>query len=165
MLHGRLLPFTDAAHTLGTSNWRWSALWATDGTINTSDLRQKKNIKPLSYGLEDLMKIETLTFNWKNMANKDTKIGFSAQNLLEVLPEVVKTHELVTVDEETGREELRPVGNLGVYYSDIIPVTVKAIQELKNEVDILKIENKELKQQLSIIKQLEQRLNDIENKN
>ena len=165
MLHGRLLPFTDAAHSLGTSNWRWSALWATDGTINTSDLRQKKNIKPLSYGLDDLMKIETITFKWKNMANKDTKIGFSAQNLLEVLPEVVKTHELVTVDEETGREELRPVGNLGVYYSDIIPVTVKAIQELKNEVDSLKEENKTLKQQLSVIKQLEQRLKTLESKN
>ncbi len=165
MIHGNLLPYDDAVRSLGTSSWRWASLWATDGTINTSDIRQKKNIKPLSYGLDDIMKIETITFNWKNMPNKDKKIGFSAQNLLNVLPEVVKTHELVTVDEETGKQELKPVKNLGVYYSDIIPVTVKAIQELKNEVDTLKAENKALKQQIAIIKQLEQRINTLEKKN
>lgn len=163
MLHGRLLPFDDNVRSLGTSNWRWQALWAGDGTINTSDLRQKKNIKPLEYGLDELMKIETLTFNWKKSSNPATKIGFSAQNLLEVLPEVVVTEESVTIDEKTGAEEMRPVSNLGVYYSDIIPVTVKAIQELNTEVITLKEENKILRAKLKKLETLEARILALEN--
>lgn len=165
MLHGRLLPFDDNVRSLGTSNWRWQALWAGDGTINTSDLRQKKNIKPLEYGLEELMQVETLTFNWKKSSNPATKIGFSAQNLLEVLPEVVVTEESVTIDEETGAEEMRPVTNLGVYYSDIIPVTVKAIQELNTKIETLKTENTILKEKLSRLEQLEARILALENNN
>ena len=158
MLHGRLLPYDDNARSLGTSNWRWQSLWAVDGTINTSDLRQKKNIKPLEYGLDKLMQIETITYKWKDATNQATKIGFSAQNLLETIPEVVVTEESVTIDEETGAEEMRPVTNLGVYYSDIIPVTVKAIQELNTKVKKLEAENSNLKQQLSKLEQLEARL-------
>ncbi|RED44382.1 endosialidase-like protein [Winogradskyella eximia] len=158
MLHGRLLPYDDNARSLGTSNWRWQSLWAVDGTINTSDLRQKKNIKPLEYGLDKLMQVETITYKWKDATNQATKIGFSAQNLLETIPEVVVTEESVTIDEETGAEEMRPVTNLGVYYSDIIPVTVKAIQELNTKVETLEAENKNLKQQLSKLEQLEARL-------
>ena len=158
MLHGRLLPYDDNARSLGTSNWRWQSLWAVDGTINTSDLRQKKNIKPLKYGLEKLMQIETITYKWKDATNQATKIGFSAQNLLETIPEVVVTEESVTIDEETGAEEMRPVTNLGVYYSDIIPVTVKAIQELNTKIKTLEAENKNLKHQLNKLEQLEARL-------
>ncbi|GAB4154841.1 MAG: hypothetical protein Tsb0033_03370 [Winogradskyella sp.] len=167
MLHGRLLPFDDNVRSLGTSNWRWQALWAGDGTINTSDLRQKKNIKPLEYGLEELMQVETLTFNWKKSSNPATKIGFSAQNLLKVLPEVVVTEEPVTINEETGAEEMRPVTNLGVYYSDIIPVTVKAIQELNTKIETLEAENSILKRKLSRLEQLEARIMalEINNKN
>jgi len=164
MLHGRLLPFDDGSRSLGTSNWRWQSLWAVDGTINTSDLRQKKNIKPLQYGLDQLMQVETLTYNWKESTNQATKIGFSAQNLLDVLPEVVATEESVTLDEETGAEEMRPVGNLGVYYSDIIPVTVKAIQQLNTKVETLEAENKSLKQQLNSLAQIEARLLALEDK-
>jgi len=164
MLHGRLLPFDDNVRSLGTSNWRWQSLWAGDGTINTSDLRQKKNIKPLQYGLDELMQVETVTFNWKKSANPATKIGFSAQNLLSVLPEVVVTEEAVTIDEETGAEAMRPVKNLGVYYSDIIPVTVKAIQELNHKIETLEAENLTLKQQLNKLQSLEARLLALENK-
>ncbi|WP_405573776.1 tail fiber domain-containing protein [Winogradskyella sp. Asnod2-B02-A] len=164
MLHGRLLPYDDNARSLGTSNWRWQSLWAVDGTINTSDLRQKKNIKPLEYGLEKLMQVETITYKWKDATNQATKIGFSAQNLLETIPEVVVTEESVTIDEETGAEEMRPVTNLGVYYSDIIPVTVKAIQELNTKLETLEAENKNLKQQLSKLEQLEARLLALEEK-
>lgn len=163
MLHGRLLPYDDNVRSLGTSNWRWQSLWAGDGTINTSDLRQKKNIKPLQYGLDELMQIETLTFNWKKSSNPSTKIGFSAQNLLEVLPEVVITEESITIDEVTGAEEMRPVANLGVYYSDIIPVTVKAIQELNTKVKTLEEENALLRQQLNQLQQIEARLKALEN--
>lgn len=162
MIHGRLLPFDDNVRSLGTSNWRWQALWAGDGTINTSDLRQKKNIKPLEYGLKELMQVETLTFNWKTSSNPATKIGFSAQNLLEILPEVVVTEESVTIDEETGAEEMRPVTNLGVYYSDIIPVTVKAIQELNKKIETLETENTILKDKLSRLEAIEARLLAVE---
>ena len=60
------------------------------------------------------------------------------------MPEVVQTHSWVAADEEGNYKRVENK-NLGVYYSDIIPVTVKAIQEqqemikaLKAEIEILK---------------------------
>ncbi|MEI7508805.1 MAG: tail fiber domain-containing protein [Flavobacterium sp.] len=150
--------------TLGTSNHRWSSVYAQNGTINTSDARMKKDINPLSYGLNELMKLKPVSFKWKN--NKigkttipenleETKIGFLAQDLLTVIPEVVKTHDWRITDEkqpEIYNYVENP--NLGVMYSDIIPVVVKAVQEQQVQIEELKTEIKQLKIQNDLLKKV-----------
>ncbi|MFC0603789.1 tail fiber domain-containing protein [Winogradskyella pulchriflava] len=164
MMDANFIPFNDDDDGLGFSNFRWTALWATDGTINTSDLTLKKDIKPLNYGLEQIMNVETITYKWKNGKTDDTKIGFSAQNLQQILPEVVRDYDLVKPDEKGSKPVKVPSSVLGVYYSDIIPVTVKAIQELNTKIEKLEAENLTLKQQLSKLQQLEERLLALENR-
>jgi hypothetical protein len=141
-------------NTLGASSRRWGAVYATNGVITTSDIRYKKNIKPLQYGLNEIMKLETISYNWRdNTVGKTTipdnltkkKIGFSAQQLLEVLPEVVQTHSWTTSDEEGNYKRIKNE-KLGVYYSDVIPVAVKAIQEQQEQIQTLKSEVSELKE-------------------
>lgn len=164
MMDANLIPFNDNDDSLGFSGYRWTSLWATNGTINTSDLTLKKDIKPLDYGLDQLMNVETITYKWKDGKTDDTKIGFSAQNLQQILPEVVRDYDLVKPDEK-GSEAVKVQSSvLGVYYSDIIPVTVKAIQELNAKVEKLEAENLTLKQQLSKLQLLEERLLALENK-
>ena len=147
-------------NTLGKTNRRWGAVYATNGVITTSDMNLKTNVQPLTYGLKELLKLNTITYNWKNyklgkttipLEKQEKKIGFSAQQLLEILPEVVQTHSWVPVNENGDYKEVKNE-HLGVNYSDIIPVTVKAIQEqqaqieeLKKEIDELKLLIKELK--------------------
>ena len=130
---GTLIPSYDTGFSLGTSDTRWIRVWAFDGTINTSDRRDKTNIASLNYGLNEIMKLEPISFNWKSKPNQDKKLGLIAQDLLKVIPEVVKTHDDVSDKDDLTKTKRVEIDRMGVYYSDLIPVLVKAIQELKEE--------------------------------
>ncbi|MEP0265923.1 tail fiber domain-containing protein [Dokdonia sp.] len=123
-----LFPDNDGAFNLGNSSFRWNAVWSQDGTINTSDRREKENIRDLNYGLTEVLQLDPVRFQWKNNPQQGEKLGLIAQDLLKVIPEVVKTHEFVSVDEE-GTLQKKELDRLGVYYSDLIPVLIKAVQE------------------------------------
>lgn len=133
----------DLLRSLGLQNRRWKEVWAADGTINTSDAREKSNIKSISYGLDALMKLRPVIFNWTERPEYGTKLGLIAQELETVIPEVVanpaRTPSLLSEPGETG--EMR----LGVYYSDLIPVLIKAIQEQQLMIEELKAEVSSLK--------------------
>lgn len=141
---------TSFGESIGASSKRWASIYANNGVIQTSDVRFKKNIKPLQYGLNEIIQLNTITYNWKENKigntkipenQQPTKIGFSAQELLQVIPEVVETHTWVPTDEKGNYKRIENE-KLGVNYSEIIPVLVNAIKELKTEVDSLKNELK-----------------------
>lgn len=147
--HPRIDQTSSIGASLGSSSKRWARLYANDGVIQTSDMRYKTNVKPLTYGLAEIVKLNTISYNWKEnkIGNKtlavqeqETKIGLSAQQLLKVIPEVVKTHSWVPVDEDGNYKHIKNE-KLGVNYSEIIPVLINAIQELKQEIDTLKNNN------------------------
>jgi hypothetical protein len=62
---GSVTPASDNTVTLGQSSRRWTAVWSVDGTINTSDKRLKKNIRPVNKGLETVMQLNPVRFQWK----------------------------------------------------------------------------------------------------
>lgn len=132
---------------IGSSSLRWDDVYATNGTIQTSDRRDKTAISNTSYGLAEVMKLNPVTFKWKNRENEPFKIGLIAQDVYEVIPEVVKTHDYRVIDDMTGETELVENERLGIYYSDLIPVLINAIKE-----------------QQSTIKSLEERINFLESK-
>jgi len=125
---GSFVPSFDDGWELGTPSVRWMDIWAADGTINTSDARDKKNIRALDYGLKEIMRLRPVKFNWKNEDKPDDKLGLIAQDLQKVLPEVVRDFEYAT-NLQTGKKEKMPATHLGVMYADIIPVLIKAMQE------------------------------------
>lgn len=149
-------------NTLGKTNRRWGAVYATNGVITTSDMNLKTNVKELTYGLNEILKLKTITYNWKNyklgnttipLNKQERKIGFSAQQLLQIIPEVVQTESWVPAN-ENGDYKLIKNENLGVSYSDIIPVAVKAIQEQQIQIEELKKAVGELKKQNELLLQL-----------
>lgn len=123
--------------SLGSSAQRWNSVWSINGSIQTSDIKLKKNIQPLNYGLNEILQLETITYQWKESKDSKEKIGFSAQQLLDIIPEVVVTHDYQYADDEKTMIKTKNE-NLGVYYSDLIPVLVKAIQEQQQEIEKLK---------------------------
>ncbi len=154
-----LFPDTDDAFQLGGSALRWEAVWATDGTINTSDRREKKDIQRLNYGLREILDLNPVRFRWKAKPEQGEKLGLIAQDLLEVIPEVVKTHEYVrTEDSENANLEKKELDRLGVYYTDLIPVLVKAIQEQQELIQGYKAEQQESK---SAIADLQSQMNQL----
>ncbi|MEP0265921.1 tail fiber domain-containing protein [Dokdonia sp.] len=141
-----LFPDTDDSFQLGGSALRWEAVWATDGTINTSDRREKRDIQDLNYGLREILNLNPVRFRWKAKPEQGEKLGLIAQDLLEIIPEVVKTHEYVhTEDTENATPQKKELDRLGVYYTDLIPVLIKAIQEQQEIIQSYKNEQQESK--------------------
>ena len=100
---------------------------ASSGSIS-SDKKLKKNIVDVSYGLDDILKLRGVEFDWKEKLDGKHDIGFIAQEVEEVIPELVKEVEGLN-DEES---------HLVVNYTNVIPVLVEAIKELKAEIEELK---------------------------
>lgn len=146
-----VIPDTDDMFNLGNSSNRWNAVWAVDGTINTSDRRAKTNIEPIAYGLNEVLAMNPVQFQWKERPERGEKLGLIAQELLELVPEVVKTHEFEATD-ENGSLEKKLLERYGVYYTDLIPILIKAMQEQQKQIDTQKQRIQELtaaKEQLS----------------
>lgn len=142
---GTLRPKYTAEYDLGTSSYKWVDIWATNGTIQTSDRRLKKDIVEIPYGLSEIMKLKPVKFKWNNHYDQNEKLGLIAQDVLPIVKEVVKTHhyELSELDGESRKKVENE--RLGVYYSDLIPVLIKAMQEQQMQIDDLKNEIKALK--------------------
>jgi hypothetical protein len=133
VIAGNIAPSADNSYTLGRSGIRWSAVWSANGTIQTSDFRLKKNISPLTYGLNEVMKMQPVSYDWKDKSGSH-KIGLIAQDIKKIVPEVV-----------SGDEEKE---NLGMNYAELVPVLINAIKDLKKDLEETKKELGELKKQL-----------------
>jgi hypothetical protein len=96
--------------------------------VTSSDYRLKEDLKDIK-GLEKVQAIKVYNYKWKS---EDSRMdGVLAHELAEVLPYAVNG-EKDQVDEE-GNDVMQ-----GVDYSKIVPILIKAIQELKTEIDSLK---------------------------
>ena len=98
----------------------------TYGTI--SDLRVKENIVEARDYTDDIMKLRVVKYSLKkDKEAQATKLGFIAQEVEEVFPNMIETSET---------EEIKDLKSIKM--SVLIPMLVKTIQELKKEVDELK---------------------------
>jgi len=113
----------------------------------TSDINWKQNITSSGLGLGFISKLKPVSYTRINDEKQRTEYGFIAQDIEKVLKETgAENSGMITVD-DAGRYELR--------YNDLLAPMVKAIQELKEENDSIKTENKELKERLQKIEQLQ----------
>lgn len=112
-----------------------------DGFINTftttSDLRDKKNIHTIQWGLDFIKKLNPVTFEWDTRDGfvKDKKTcGFIAQEIDAVETEF-NSSEFTQIVDKTNPDNL----SISVGPSNIIPILVKAIQDLSAQVEELKL--------------------------
>ena len=123
-------PAIDNSVQSGSSSLRWNLIFATSGVVSTSDAREKTNIKNIDYGIDEIMKLRPVQFNWKSNPNDDgTKLGLIAQELQQVMPEVVRDWDWKYDEDGGGAPAKVPAQRLGVFYSDLIPVLIKGMQE------------------------------------
>jgi len=132
-------------YDLGTSSFKWVDIWAVNGTIQTSDRRLKKDIKQLPYGLAEIMKLKPVKFKWNESYDQSEKLGLLAQDVLPVIKEVVKTHHYEKPEHEGATPKRVENERMGVYYSDLIPVLIKGMQEQQAQIELLKAEMETLK--------------------
>jgi len=144
---GNMFPTGDGISSLGKSTNRWTAVFAQNGTIQTSDARLKKSVTNLNYGLGQIMQLRPVTFQWKDSRDTRTHLGLIAQEVDQVVPEVVEHSD-------------DPAAPLGLNYSGLVPVLIKAVQEqqttiTKNDAEIKKLqaENESLNARLTALEQ------------
>jgi len=89
----------------------------------TSDARLKDNVKIIINALDKVDKLNGVEFDWNAKSEKTGHdVGLLAQEVNEVLPEIVTTRE---------------DGTLAIRYEKVVPLLVEAIKELKKKVDVL----------------------------
>ena len=96
----------------------------------SSDYRLKENVEPIQNGLQRLKQLNPVQFDWK--VDGTTSEGFIAHEVQEIFPDAVGG--------EKDGEEMQ-----GMDYGRITPLLVKAIQEQQAQIEILKTEIQELK--------------------
>ena len=110
--------------TLNFSVASTGTIYAQNTSIQSlSDRTQKENIVPIPYGLQDVLKLNPVKYDF--ISNTKNNLGFIAQDVQKVIPELV------------GKVPDSDI-LLSLKMGDILPVVVKAIQELKAEFDTYK---------------------------
>jgi hypothetical protein len=100
----------------------WQVLRGNGSACTASSARFKENVQDLSYGIDDVMNLRAVSYNYKAETNMGpgTKLGFIAEEMYQVIPEVV------TLDDN---------GNVfGLDYALLTSVLTKAAQELNSKV-------------------------------
>jgi len=100
-----------------------------------SDARDKKNIEELPLGLDFISKLKPSSWEWDRRdgtmeGKKDS--GFIAQDIDSLLEECSASEFIPSLLDKTNPEKL------AVAYGALVPILVKAIQELKAEVEACK---------------------------
>lgn len=109
------------------------AITASGDITAFSDKRLKANIKPITNALEKIEKIQGVSYTRKDQKDKEKKhIGVIAQDLLEVVPEVVnvpeKANQMHSVD-----------------YSKLTALLIEGIKEQQKQIKKLTIEVNKMK--------------------
>jgi len=63
---GSITPDTDAVYNLGKSSYRWDDIYATNSTIQTSDVRKKDEIADCDLGLDFINQLRPVHYKWKD---------------------------------------------------------------------------------------------------
>jgi trimeric autotransporter adhesin len=124
---------------------------------NASDSTLKKNILPIDYGLDVVQKLRPVSYQMKS--NNEKQVGFIAQEVIQLVPEVVSENEGAT---------------MSMSYGNLVAVLTKAIQEQQiiienQQKEIYLLQENQLKStddienMLSKFNQLEAELKSIKN--
>jgi hypothetical protein len=118
-----------------------------ESLVLTSDRRKKKDIENLGYGLEEVLKLRPVKYNWKTRATKQKVIGLIAQEVQTIVKEVVSE----------GDDKNK---SLGIQYSNIVPVLIKAIQDqnqiIENQENLIENQDKRIQRIEKLLEEIQQ---------
>jgi hypothetical protein len=97
--------------------------------VETSDIRVKENIEEVDdqYSLNKILQVNVKSYNFINDQNKKLHSGVIAQEIKEILPEVVE------ISNRNNIEDFH-----GVNYTGLIPHLINCIKNLQKQIDELK---------------------------
>ena len=134
-------PLADDSNDLGRLNNRWDDIYATNGTIQTSDVNDKTSIEDTDLGLNFVSQLNPRKYKLMNGESNRTHYGLIAQEVKTVLDNnnistsdfapYIKGEIIDTNDQGTGEYKT------GLRYTEFISILIKAIQELEQRIEDL----------------------------
>lgn len=166
------IPFGDNSYSFGRNGNRWTAVWAVNGAIQTSDQRLKTNITTSDLGLSFISRLRPVSYKW--IVGENVEDGFITEEIYDENNNVVRTSKIPTYSPRAGvrthygliSQEVKaaldaenvedfggwvldnkddPNSQQNLRYDQFISPMIKAIQELKAELDTVKAELAALK--------------------
>ena len=111
--------FTPSSGTLNTNQLTVVGVVTATDFNSTSDINLKENVRVIDNALDKVNSISGITFNW--IENKKSSAGVIAQEVEQILPEIVQENE----------------GNKTVNYNGLIGLLVEAIKEQQEQINSL----------------------------
>ena len=147
---GTIYPATDNTYQAGSSGYRWTAIYAVNGTIQTSDARQKTDVFSCSLGSSFIKSLKPVSYKWIDGGNVVTKSedgendvvtpvpgerthwGFLAQDVKAAIDEagVVFGGWILTDKDDSNSTQ-------GLRYDQFIAPLTKALQEAIAKIETL----------------------------
>ena len=91
--------------------------------VAVSDGSLKTNIQPLENSLDVIQKLKGVSYDWSDPNNHDDEIGLIAQDVEQVVPEVVRS---------LGNSTLK-----GIEYQKLTAILIEAVKELSGKLNEL----------------------------
>ena len=169
MTNTEFYPYTDNTKYLGLAKYRWKAVYSVNGTIQTSDRNQKKDIEPLEERYIDLFeRLNPVSFRFDLEGSDRVHVGFISQDVKEAMDEVGlsdmdfaaycrdkkfeenEVGERVDVLDENGE----PVYLYSLRYQEFIALNTKMIQLTRQKVAEQQAEIDELKGEVAELRKM-----------
>lgn len=172
---GNMRPAVDNAYACGGASNRWTAVWAANGTIQTSDQNAKTDIVDSPLGLEFICKLRPVAYRFKVGGNKMVPVSAAPRGRMGVAPVDPAAETQLVAQPVPGKrqhfgllaQELKaalppgldfggwvktdtadPNSQEGLRYDELIGPLIKAVQELRAQVDTLTADLLKLKEPL-----------------
>jgi hypothetical protein len=135
---GSVGPDNHDSYDLGSTGLRWRDVWCQRNAFNGSDARQKTNIIDTPLGLDFIMRLRPVQFNW--IKEDDGKHqGLIAQDLEAVLKDKAIEFAGLRHDQQSD--------TYGLAYTEFIAPLIKAVQEQQSQIEKQQKEIESLKSQ------------------
>lgn len=168
VLTDRMRTLTSDTMYLGDSTYKWKAVYAVNGTIQTSDRTQKKNITEIGDKYVDLFdKLTPVTFEFADAESDRIHIGYISQDVKAAMDEVGLTdldfagycRDVKTTHDEESDAEIPVVDENGdpeylysLRYSEFIALNSKMIQLNRQKIAEQQQEIQALREELDALK-------------
>lgn len=143
---GQFGPAADATYDLGLSYLRWQDVYATNGTIQTSNQEDKADIEDSDLGLDFVLALKPKSYRWTSTRGTiTTPSEAGGKATVERIPGVRRHYGLIAQDvrdslagkDFAGYCHDQESNFYGLRYSEFIAPLIKAVQELTRRVEEL----------------------------
>lgn len=128
--------------SVGTSDNRFNEIFCTNGVINTSDWRLKKDVTPSILGLDFISALNPVSYRWIQNESSRYHHGLIAQDVKTVMDnQNISTNDFAGFIHSQGTDtEGNDYDVMGLRYTEFIAPLIRAVKELKARV--IELENR-----------------------